>query len=53
MVALAPWTTLGTRTVFHNEGGTESRLKAYKVQMRPDPLARWKGNTHRVDNPHP
>jgi hypothetical protein len=34
------WTTTGTRTVFHNEGGTESRPKAYKVQMRPDPLAR-------------
>jgi hypothetical protein len=34
------WTTLGTRTVFHNEGGTESRPKVFKVQMRPDPLAR-------------
>jgi hypothetical protein len=34
------WTTLGTRTVFHNEGGTESRPKAYKIQVRPDPLAR-------------
>jgi hypothetical protein len=34
------WTTLGTRTVFHNEGGTESRPKVYKLQMRPDPLAR-------------
>ena len=34
------WTTTGTRTVFHNEGGSESRPKVYKVQMRPDPLAR-------------
>jgi hypothetical protein len=34
------WTTLGTRTVFHNEGGTASRPKVYKVQLRPDPLAR-------------
>jgi hypothetical protein len=34
------WTTLGTRTVFHNEGGTENRPKVYKVQVRPDPLAR-------------
>jgi hypothetical protein len=34
------WTTTGTRAVFHNEGGTASRPKAYKVQMRPDPLAR-------------
>ena len=34
------WTTLGTRTVFHNEGGTENRPKVYKIQVRPDPLAR-------------
>jgi hypothetical protein len=34
------WTTTGTRTVFHNEGGAESRPKVYRVQMRPDPLAR-------------
>jgi hypothetical protein len=34
------WTTTGTRTVFHNEGGIENRPKVYKVQMRPDPLAR-------------
>jgi hypothetical protein len=34
------WMTTGTRTVFHNEGGTENRPKVYKVQMRPDPLAR-------------
>ena len=33
------WTTTGTRAVFHNEGGTESRPKVYKVQVRPDPLA--------------
>jgi len=34
------WTATGTRAVFHNEGGTSSRPKVYKVQMRPDPLAR-------------
>jgi hypothetical protein len=34
------WTTTGTRAVFHNEGGTASSPKAYKIQMRPDPLAR-------------
>jgi hypothetical protein len=34
------WTTSGTRTVFHNEGGTQNRPKVYKVQIRPDPLAR-------------
>ncbi|MEQ1946959.1 MAG: carboxypeptidase-like regulatory domain-containing protein [Bryobacteraceae bacterium] len=33
------WTTTGTRTVFHNEGGTSARPKVYKVQVRPDPLA--------------
>ncbi len=33
------WTTTGTRTVFHNEGGTSARPKVYKVQMRTDPLA--------------
>jgi hypothetical protein len=26
--------------VFHNEGGTEARPKVYKLQIRPDPLAR-------------
>ena len=26
--------------VFHNEGGKESRPKVYKLQIRPDPLAR-------------
>src|SRR5215468_5336754 len=34
------WTTTGTRTVFHNEGGIASRPKVYKIQLRPDPLAR-------------
>jgi hypothetical protein len=34
------WTTSGTRTVFHNEGGTQNRPKVYKFQVRPDPLAR-------------
>ena len=29
------WTTLGTRTVFHNEGGTSSRPKVYKIQVPP------------------
>ena len=27
------WTATGTRTVFHNEGGTSSRPKVYKVQV--------------------
>jgi hypothetical protein len=34
------WTTTGTRTPFHNEGGKEARPKAIKIQLRPDPLAR-------------
>jgi hypothetical protein len=34
------WTTSGTRTNFHNEGGTDNRPKVYKLQLRPDPLAR-------------
>ncbi len=34
------WTTTGTRTVFHNEGGTGERPKVYKLQLRPDPIAR-------------
>ncbi len=33
------WTTTGTRTTFHNEGGVNNYPKVYKVQMRPDPLA--------------
>src|SRR5437867_1896188 len=36
----AMWTTSGTRTNFHNEGGTDNRPKVYKLQLRPDPLAR-------------
>jgi hypothetical protein len=36
----AMWTTSGTRTNFHNEGGTENRPKVYKLQLRPDPLAK-------------
>ena len=35
----ALWTMSGTRTVFHNEGGTQNSPKVYKVQIRPDPLA--------------
>src|SRR6266581_2818474 len=35
----AMWTTSGTRTNFHNEGGTDNRPKVYKLQIRPDPLA--------------
>ncbi len=34
------WTMSGTRTVFHNEGGTKNYPKVYKLQIRPDPLAR-------------
>jgi hypothetical protein len=34
------WTMSGTRTVFHNEGGTSNSPKVYKLQVRPDPLAR-------------
>jgi hypothetical protein len=36
----AVWTTSGTRTVFHGEGGTSAQPKVFKVQIRPDPLAR-------------
>ena len=35
----AMWTTSGTRTNFHNEGGTDNRPKVYKLQLRPNPLA--------------
>jgi hypothetical protein len=35
----ALWTTSGTRTNFHNEGGKENRPKVYKLQLRPNPLA--------------
>ena len=33
------WTTHGTRTVFHNEGGIKNKPMAFHIQMRPDPLA--------------
>src|SRR5882672_865029 len=33
------FTMSGTRTVFHNEGGTANSPKVYKVQIRPNPLA--------------
>jgi hypothetical protein len=36
----ALWTTTGTRTFYHNEGGKGSLPKAIKIQLRPDPLAR-------------
>ena len=34
------WTTFGSRAVFHNEGGKEGQPKVYKLQIRPDSLAR-------------
>ena len=34
------WTTSGTRAVFHGEGGREAQPKVFKLQVRPDPLAR-------------
>jgi len=33
------WTTSGTRTNFHSEGGKGVLAKVFKVQLRPDPLA--------------
>jgi hypothetical protein len=33
------WTTSGTRTNFHSEGGTDAYPKVFKIQMQPDPLA--------------
>ena len=36
----ALWSTYGTRTMFHLEGGTANRPKAVKIQLRPGPLAR-------------
>ena len=36
----ALWATNATRTVFHNEGGTQNRPKVVKFQLRPHPLAR-------------
>jgi hypothetical protein len=35
----ALWTTFGTRTVFHLEGGKENRPRVVRFQLRPDPLA--------------
>jgi hypothetical protein len=36
----ALWSTYGTRTMYHLEGGKENRPKAVKIQLRPNPLAR-------------
>jgi hypothetical protein len=33
------WTTTGSRTPFHMEGGKGTRPKVYHFQLRPDPLA--------------
>jgi hypothetical protein len=33
------WTTSGTRTVFHGEGGKGAQPKVFKLQIRPNPLA--------------
>ena len=33
------YTMSGTRTVFHNEGGTANSPKVYHLQLRPNPLA--------------
>jgi hypothetical protein len=35
----ALWSTYGTRTMYHLEGGTANRPRAVKIQLRPDPLA--------------
>jgi hypothetical protein len=34
------WSTSGTRTMFHLEGGKQNRPKAARFQFRPNPLAR-------------
>jgi len=34
------WSTSGTRTMFHLEGGKQNQPKAARFQLRPDPLAR-------------
>jgi hypothetical protein len=34
------WATNSTRTVFHNEGGTQNHPRVVQFQLRPDPLAR-------------
>ncbi len=36
----AIWTTFGSRTPFHLEGGKENRPRVVKFELRPDPLAR-------------
>ena len=36
----ALWSTYGTRTMYHLEGGKNNRPKAVRIQLRPDPLAR-------------
>ena len=36
----ALWSTSGTRTMFHLEGGKQNRPKAARFQFRPNPLAR-------------
>jgi len=33
------WTTSGTRTNFHGEGGKDAQAKVFKLQLRPNPLA--------------
>jgi hypothetical protein len=33
------WTTFGSRTIFHGEGGKTARPRLFKLQIRPDPLA--------------
>jgi hypothetical protein len=35
----ALWSTYGSRTMFHLEGGTANRPRAVRLQLRPDPLA--------------
>jgi hypothetical protein len=35
----ALWSTYGTRTMFHLEGGAANRPRAVKFELRPDPLA--------------
>jgi hypothetical protein len=34
------WSTYGTRTPFHAEGGKDTMSKVVHFQLRPDPLAR-------------
>ena len=35
----ALWSTYGTRTIFHLEGGAANRPRAVRFELRPDPLA--------------